>query len=92
MQVLLASLAVFTALSRVQDNKHHPSDVLAGSAIGVVFAVLSFVVLRKYLNLRDYKCEYKLLEENKYEVGNNDSQLSSDNAHNEREMRQTVYS
>ena len=34
-QVLAASLAVFTALTRVSDYWHHPTDVAAGALLGV---------------------------------------------------------
>ncbi|XP_023330126.1 putative phosphatidate phosphatase [Eurytemora carolleeae] len=31
--------AMFTAVSRVTDNKHHPGDVIAGSILGAIFAL-----------------------------------------------------
>jgi len=35
--------AVFTAWSRVDDNRHHMSDVIAGSAVGVVSGVAGYM-------------------------------------------------
>jgi len=35
-QVLAASLALFTALTRVSDYWHHPTDVMAGALLGVI--------------------------------------------------------
>ncbi|XP_023171534.1 putative phosphatidate phosphatase isoform X2 [Drosophila hydei] len=40
LQFLLVMFAWYTALTRVSDYKHHWSDVLAGSAIGIVYAFL----------------------------------------------------
>ncbi|XP_077301093.1 putative phosphatidate phosphatase [Arctopsyche grandis] len=41
-QFIVFMLAWFTILSRISDNKHHRSDVLAGSCIGAVTAILIF--------------------------------------------------
>lgn len=40
LQFMLIIIAWFTALSRISDYKHHWSDVLAGSVIGILFAFL----------------------------------------------------
>ncbi|XP_017865976.1 PREDICTED: putative phosphatidate phosphatase isoform X1 [Drosophila arizonae] len=40
LQFLLVMFAWYTALTRVSDFKHHWSDVLAGSSIGIVYAFL----------------------------------------------------
>lgn len=46
LQFMLIMIAWYTALSRISDYKHHWSDVLAGSAIGSLCAV---IVVRKEL-------------------------------------------
>jgi membrane-associated phospholipid phosphatase len=51
-------LAFFTASSRVQDNKHHPTDVVAGAALGTAVAFGSYWLLHGLLKKTDYKVEY----------------------------------
>ena len=41
LQVIALSLATFTAVSRIMDYKHHPTDVIAGSLIGIVTQILN---------------------------------------------------
>ncbi|PFH51793.1 hypothetical protein AMATHDRAFT_2706 [Amanita thiersii Skay4041] len=36
--------AVFVAISRVEDNRHHPEDVVVGSIIGILCAILCYNV------------------------------------------------
>ena len=43
-QVIAISVATFTAVSRIMDYKHHPTDVLAGTLIGVTSQLLNFCV------------------------------------------------
>ena len=38
-------MAFATSLTRVTDNKHHPTDVLAGALVGVVFQWFSVVYI-----------------------------------------------
>lgn len=40
LQFLLMILAWYTVMTRVSDYKHHWSDVLAGFAIGIFYAVI----------------------------------------------------
>lgn len=40
-QFLVISMAVFCALSRVSDYKHHWSDVLAGTVLGTAIAIIT---------------------------------------------------
>jgi phosphatidate phosphatase len=48
-QFFLFALACMTALSRLADNKHHPTDVLAGSLLGASIGVLTFFQLTSFL-------------------------------------------
>ena len=47
-QVIAISVATFTAVSRIMDYKHHPTDVLAGTLIGVTSQSLNFYVNQYY--------------------------------------------
>jgi len=38
-EMLVCTLAAFTCLTRITDNMHHWSDVLAGVAVGLIVAV-----------------------------------------------------
>ena len=60
-QVLLLSVAVFTALSRISDNKHHPTDVLAGSLIGILIACIDYAILSRFHKRKNYKIIYNKL-------------------------------
>jgi membrane-associated phospholipid phosphatase len=42
--VAALSLAGYTAWTRVHDNRHHPSDVIAGSALGLTAALVSYLL------------------------------------------------
>ena len=37
--------AVLVSISRVTDNKHHPTDVLAGALLGLALALLALYKL-----------------------------------------------
>lgn len=39
-QVGIACLAIYTSLTRISDNKQHPSDVLAGMILGIVIGYI----------------------------------------------------
>lgn len=41
-QVCLFSIAYYTSLTRIFDNMHHFSDVLAGAILGIIFGVFIF--------------------------------------------------
>ena len=45
--------AVGVSISRVTDNKHHPTDVLAGAVLGLTVALLSLFRLGR--DSRDYR-------------------------------------
>lgn len=40
-QVIIMVMATYTAVSRIMDNKHHPTDVLAGTLIGIISQILN---------------------------------------------------
>ena len=61
-QLWLVALAFYTSLTRVSDNMHHPSDVLAGSVIGIVVALLSYARLRLFFKKSNYNIVYSLVE------------------------------
>lgn len=44
-QVGIACLAIYTSLTRISDNKHHPTDVLAGLLLGVIIGFLFVYVV-----------------------------------------------
>ena len=45
LQLTFFCMAFATGLSRVTDNKHHPTDVLAGAFIGVLFQWFNVVYI-----------------------------------------------
>jgi len=66
LQFLCLLMAWFTAMTRVSNYKHHWSDVLAGSTLGTVSALV--VVSRSY-HSTFRKCHmYQLQEINAYKI------------------------
>lgn len=61
MQVIFLGTAVFVALSRVLDNKHHPTDVLAGSTIGIVISTVTGYYLNLFFKRFAYRNKYDLV-------------------------------
>lgn len=61
LQVCCLGTAVFVALSRVLDNKHHPTDVLTGSVIGVVIGSLTGYYLNLFFLRFHYRAKYNLV-------------------------------
>ena len=53
-QIVLFSIAFFTCLTRVVDHKHHFTDILAGSVLGLVFSILIFVFLTDFLKKKTF--------------------------------------
>ncbi|XP_012943391.1 phospholipid phosphatase 3 [Aplysia californica] len=62
LQVLCLSLASYICVSRVTDNKHHPTDVIAGAGLGVLLAVVADNVLTTMPALRRNRGEGNLQE------------------------------
>jgi phosphatidate phosphatase len=58
-QCLLLTAAVFTAVSRVFDHKHHVTDVIAGSIIGIFFAVFIFFLFTEFLSRKNNNLQLK---------------------------------
>ena len=42
-QLFILLAAIYTGVSRIQDNKHHPSDVIAGCLIGSAAQILNIL-------------------------------------------------
>jgi membrane-associated phospholipid phosphatase len=52
-QCSMLTLAIFTAVSRVFDHKHHVTDVLAGSILGLSFAFFIFYLFTEFLSRKN---------------------------------------
>lgn len=61
LQTVFIATAVFIALSRVIDNKHHPTDVLAGSVLGVTIGLITSYYLGLFFRRFGYRAKYGLL-------------------------------
>ncbi|CAF0823964.1 unnamed protein product [Didymodactylos carnosus] len=57
LQCLCVAIAFFTCLSRVTDNKHHPTDVIGGAIIGFSIAIFTAVRVGTYLWSLSVYCE-----------------------------------
>jgi phosphatidate phosphatase len=64
------TLASFTSLSRITDNKHHTSDVIAGALLGCVFALLTFYYLTNDSTAQKnkYKMSYHTIQPNNLHI------------------------
>ncbi|CAF0799989.1 unnamed protein product [Brachionus calyciflorus] len=69
-QINLLIIAIYTALSRISDNKHHPTDVLAGSCLGILISLTSFYYLTDYIKNSSLKSKYSSLVVNTYDEEN----------------------
>lgn len=54
-QFFVISMAVFCALSRVSDYKHHWSDVLAGTILGITVATITVSQMIRCNNKKMFK-------------------------------------
>lgn len=62
-QVLFFGLAVFIAFTRIIDNMHHVTDVLAGSLLGIVVALFTFHYLEMFYLKHNYRAKYEIINE-----------------------------
>ncbi|XP_074643010.1 putative phosphatidate phosphatase [Tubulanus polymorphus] len=53
LQGVVILLAYFTALSRISDYKHHPTDVLSGSVLGILFSLLTAFCVSELFDKND---------------------------------------
>lgn len=58
--VILPALALLAGYSRVYLGQHFPTDIFAGMCIGVVSAILSLLVYRKFIRYLNKKSASKL--------------------------------
>ncbi|CAF0883604.1 unnamed protein product [Brachionus calyciflorus] len=72
-QFVCFATAWFVALSRVTDNKHHPTDVLAGTVLGIIIACFTFYYLNLFYRKYNFRTKYDLpnanLEMKKMDMG-----------------------
>jgi phosphatidate phosphatase len=61
-QFFLFSVAFYTSLTRITDNKHHATDVIAGALLGIVVAIVTFFCLTDFLKKRNYKVRYECVQ------------------------------
>ena len=52
-QLVLFSVAFFTALSRIVDNKHHVTDVIFGALLGSSISIATFLYLTDFLRAKN---------------------------------------
>ncbi|RNA16664.1 phosphatidate phosphatase isoform X1 [Brachionus plicatilis] len=69
-QISFFMMAFFTALSRIADNKHHPTDVLAGATLGTITSICSFICMTNYLKKTTAKTRYSTLSCHQYDQEN----------------------
>lgn len=52
-QVVIFTIAAFVAMTRITDNKHHVTDVFAGSGLGVLIGFITFFYLYQFYKTSD---------------------------------------
>ena len=81
-QIAFLILAIFTSLSRISDNKHHPTDVLAGACLGILISFISFIYLNNFFKNSNLKSKYLKLAMTPYDEENMVEHLSNKDLNN----------
>jgi phosphatidate phosphatase len=61
-QIIFFALAFLVGIIRVLDNKHHPTDVLAGASLGIIIAVFTAYYLDLFYRKYNYRHKYELVQ------------------------------
>ena len=83
-QVIAISVATFTAVSRIMDYKHHPTDVLAGTLIGVTSQSLNFCVNQYYFYVNQTDRTQEALDN--MEISDSNNPLLDDEGRNDQDQ------
>jgi len=83
-QVIAISVATFTAVSRIMDYKHHPTDVLAGTLIGVTSQSLNFCVNQYYFYVNQTERTQEALDN--MEISDSNNPLLDDEGRNDQDQ------
>ena len=69
LQLGLLIMAAVSSLSRVTDNRHHASDVLAGAILGLIIALVTAARLPKYDAIESKESQELASGETKKQIG-----------------------
>ena len=83
-QVIAISFATFTAVSRIMDYKHHPTDVLAGTLIGVTSQSLNFWANQYYFYANQTERTQEALDN--VEIRDSNNPLLDDEGRNDQDQ------
>jgi len=73
----LFSLAFFISLTRIIDNKHHPTDVCAGALLGTIIGLITFYHLNEFYKIKKRNNIKKTIIQNDNNNNNNKESSSS---------------